>query len=72
MIVFAFLIISCKLLNIELDKSITGKDAENQYTFGLSKYIVGHSLKVQSDISLLKVENSNDEIMFRLQFDIHF
>lgn len=64
--------VSARYTNIELDKNITGKDAENQYTLGLSRYIVGHSLKVQSDISYLEVDNNNDEIMFRLQVDIHF
>ncbi len=64
--------VSGRYTNIELDKNITGRDAENQYTFGVSRYIVGHKLKVQSDISLLQVENSNDNWMYRLQFDIHF
>ncbi len=64
--------VSGRYTNIELDKNITGKDAENQYTFGVSRYIVGHKLKVQSDISLLQVDNANDNWMYRLQFDIHF
>ena len=64
--------VSGRYTNIELDKTITGRDAENQYTLGVSRYIVGHKLKVQSDISLLQVDNSNDNWMYRLQFDIHF
>lgn len=64
--------VSGRYTNIELDKNITGKDAENQYTFGVSKFIVGHKLKIQSDISLLQVDNANDNWMYRLQFDIHF
>ena len=64
--------VSGRYTNIELDKNITGKDAENQYTFGVSRFIVGHKLKIQSDISLLQIDNSNDQIMYRLQFDIHF
>jgi hypothetical protein len=64
--------VSGRYTNIELDKTITGKDAENQYTLGVSKYIVGHKLKVQTDISHLEVANGNSELMFRLQFDIHF
>ncbi len=58
--------------NIELDQNITGKNAENQYTLGVSKYIAGHKLKVQSDISYLEIDNSNDNLMFRLQLDVHF
>jgi hypothetical protein len=64
--------VSGRYTNIELDKIVTGKEAENQYTLGVSKYIVGHKLKIQSDISVLDVANSNNQIMYRLQFDIHF
>ncbi|MDD7884648.1 porin [Flavivirga sp. 57AJ16] len=64
--------ISGRYTNIELDRTITGKNPENQYTLGVSKYIVGHKLKVQTDISHLEVENGNNELMYRLQFDIHF
>lgn len=64
--------VSGRYTNIELDKNITGKNPENQYTLGLSKYIVGHALKVQTDISYLDVTGSNEQIMYRLQFDIHF
>lgn len=62
--------VSGRYTNIELDKNITGKDKETQYTLGVSKFIVGHKLKVQSDISYLDVDNS--KWMYRLQFDIHF
>ncbi|OUR94738.1 porin [Flavobacteriales bacterium 34_180_T64] len=61
-----------RFTTIELDKNITGKTAQNQYTLGVSKYIVGHSLKVQTDISHLEVNGGNNELMWRLQFDIHF
>lgn len=59
--------------NITLDKEITGAGVENQYTLGLSKYFVGHKLKVQTDISLNDYEENIDNgVMYRLQFDIHF
>ena len=64
--------LSGRYTNIELDKDITGKNKEQQYTLGVSKYIVGHNLKVQTDISYLDVDTSNSHIMWRLQFDIHF
>lgn len=52
---------------------ITGRSAQQQYTMGVSKFIVGHALKVQSDLSYLKVDNSaNSGLMYRLQVDIHF
>ena len=64
--------ISGRFTNIELDNTITNANPESQYTLGLSKYIVGHKLKVQTDISHLDVTNSNNEFLFRLQVDIHF
>ncbi|MBT8316634.1 MAG: porin [Lutibacter sp.] len=64
--------ISGRFTHIKLDEDITGKVPENQYTVGVSKYIVGHSLKIQTDISLLDVNLKSDVIMWRLQFDIHF
>ncbi|MFT5780395.1 MAG: phosphate-selective porin OprO/OprP [Crocinitomicaceae bacterium] len=54
-------------------ETVTGKSAVTQYTFGVSKYVVGHKLKVQTDVSYLTTEGSdNNGLMYRLQFDIHF
>jgi hypothetical protein len=64
--------VSGRYSTAELDKNITGKMPESQYTFGVSRYIVGHSLKVQTDISLIDVANQGDQYLYRLQFDIHF
>lgn len=64
--------VSGRYTNIDLDKNITGKDLESQYTIGLSRFIVGHKLKVQTDVSYLDLENKNNEVMWRLQFEIHF
>jgi len=64
--------ISGRYTTIELDKNITGKNPEDQYTLGVSKYLVGHKLKVQSDISYLSITGGTNELMYRLQFDIHF
>lgn len=64
--------ISGRYSGVTLDENITGKNPEQQYTFGISKYIVGHSLKVQTDFSLIDFENQSDQYLYRLQFDIHF
>ncbi|MEJ1221664.1 porin [Sediminicola sp. 1XM1-17] len=64
--------ISGRYTNITLDENITGKSPEDQYTLGLSKYIVGHKLKVQTDLSYLNVDGGTDELMYRLQLDVHF
>ncbi|TRZ45929.1 porin [Robertkochia solimangrovi] len=57
---------------VNLDKSITGKGIEDQYTLGVSKYIVGHKFKVQSDVTYINLANNNDRLMFRIQMDVHF
>ncbi len=43
-----------------------------QYTFGLSKYISKHTLKLQSDITLITEETKDDQIMFRVQLELGF
>ncbi|MDX1317227.1 MAG: porin, partial [Xanthomarina gelatinilytica] len=58
--------------NVDLSKSITGESLVNEYTLGLSKYIVGHKLKVQTDVTYVETENINSRLAYRLQFDIHF
>jgi len=64
--------VSGRFTNVKLDEVITGRQPENQYTLGVSKYIVGHKLKVQTDISHLEIANGNNQLMFRLQLDLHF
>ncbi|MDG1331447.1 MAG: porin [Crocinitomicaceae bacterium] len=54
-------------------ETVTGRASQKQYTLGLSKYFVGHALKVQTDLSYLQTDNSPDSgLMYRLQMDIHF
>ncbi len=43
-----------------------------QYTLGVNRFLVGHKLKVQSDISYTTLDGQEDNITFRLGFDIHF
>ncbi len=58
---------------VTLDEQITGEAIENQYTFGISKYIVGHKLKIQTDVSLDDFEdNMDNSLEYRLQIDLHF
>ena len=64
--------ISARYTNVTLNKNSTGKGAENQYTLGLSKYISGHSLKVQTDLSYTDIAFSTNTLLYRIQVDIHF
>ncbi len=54
---------------------------ETEYTIGLSKYVVGHKLKVQTDLSYRQRGfdgnsspngGKDDKLYWRVQFDIHF
>ena len=48
-------------------------NAEARYTLGVSRYIVGHALKVQADVTYKTEENTTDtKLMYRLQIDFHF
>ena len=52
--------------------NVVGKDDQTQYTLGVSKFFVGHKLKVQSDITYsTEVDNPNSDLMFRVQLDVH-
>jgi hypothetical protein len=52
--------------------NVTSRLGEEQYTLGVSKYIVGHKLKVQSDVSYTTLEGDAESIAFRIGFDLHF
>lgn len=63
--------------NMELVGRYTSVDLqvgtdENQYTIGLNRFISGHQLKVQADLTYRAVAGGNDGLMFRTQMDIHF
>ncbi|WP_299121896.1 porin [uncultured Winogradskyella sp.] len=53
-------------------ESETGALPTEQYTLGVNKFVVGHKLKVQSDISYSTLDGNDDNITFRIGFDIHF
>ena len=44
----------------------------DRYTLGLNNFIVGHKLKVQSDLSYTLTDGSGDALMFRTGFELHF
>jgi len=45
---------------------------DTRYTLGLSKFFVGHKLKLQTDLTYRDRETSNDQLTYRLQMDLHF
>ncbi len=62
---------SGRYTNVNLDDIIGGRNTD-QYTVGVSKFLVGHKLKVQSDISYTTIDGDGDNWMYRLQLDVHF
>ena len=62
---------SGRYTTVSLD-NIAGGTNTDQYTAGVSKYLSGHKLKVQSDLSYTTINNQGDNWMFRLQLDVHF
>ncbi len=55
------------------DTDVTGKEDQTQYTLGVSKFFVGHKLKVQSDVTYSEtVDDPDSELIYRIQFDLHF
>lgn len=45
---------------------------EVQYTIGFNKFIVDHKLKLQTDLTYRDRDESSDELVYRLQMDLHF
>lgn len=56
--------------------NMEGYAGQNQFTLGLSKYVVGHSLKVQTDLTFAETETSgsvySNDLIFRLQVELAF
>lgn len=48
----------------------TQRNQEEEITLGLSKYISGHNLKIQGDISMVQEQGEDDQLRFRLQLEV--
>jgi phosphate-selective porin OprO and OprP len=62
--------IAARYTDLNPDEEIA--TSEEQYTVGLSKYIVGHKLKFQTDYTYIDKFEGSDQFMVRAQVDIHF
>lgn len=55
---------------------VSGFNRENNYTVGVSKYVVGHFLKVQSDLTFEEQLTApgvwTNNLIYRLQFEVAF
>lgn len=63
--------IAARFTRLEFE-AVTAKEPTKQYTLGFNKFVVGHKLKIQSDISYTTLDDESDNITFRVGFDIHF
>lgn len=68
--------IAARVTTITPEKT-SGRDMQDMYTLGLSRYIVGHSLKVQTDFSLVRETDQftmdvSDEYLWRFQIEMSF
>lgn len=53
-------------------QSVTQLAKNVQYTLGLSRYLAGHTVKVQTDVSLLEKQTDLSQLMYRFQVEIGF
>ncbi|MEQ9169178.1 MAG: FmdC precursor, partial [Fulvivirga sp.] len=54
------------------DLNYSAINEEKEYTLGLSRYIVGHSLKVQTDFSYDDFPLAENQFKFRFQIELAF
>lgn len=64
--------VSGRFTNLNFDALVQSTTEEQQYTLGVSKYIVGHNLKLQTDISYATYADQNNSVTARLQLELQF
>ena len=64
--------ITGRYTHINFHEIVSSKNKITQYTLGLSKYVAKHKLKIQTDATYENTVASNNKIVYRIQFDIHF
>ena len=61
--------VSGRYTSVDIAKDFANTSNVTEYTLGLSKYIVGHKLKVQSDIAYIDSESAT-VADYRIRFQI--
>ncbi|NNC95967.1 MAG: FmdC precursor [Chitinophagales bacterium] len=51
---------------------VSSLSKRNEYTLGLSKYIVGHNLKIQTDLGYTDFDARGNSILYRFQVEVTF
>ena len=52
--------------------AVTIYSKQIDHTLGVSKYIIGHKLKIQADVTYRDSENKDNLVLGRVQMEIHF
>ncbi len=53
-------------------ENLTQRQDQKLYTLGLSKYIMGHTLKAQSDLTFVRQQHAGDNLLYRFQLEVGF
>ncbi len=65
--------VAARYTSIRMDDEFSGLKDEDEVTLGLSKYIVGHKLKIQTDVSRNTRPDIDDgKYRFRMQLEVQF
>ena len=62
--------IAGRFTNVSLD-GVAKVEERNEYTIGISRYVVGHKLKIQADASYIDIIGKTNTAGVRFQVDIH-
>ena len=54
------------------DKIYSGLKESEEWTLALSRYFVGHNLKIQSDVSWIATNNFQEQVRVRAQVEMQF
>lgn len=62
--------VAARFTSINPDEKVA--EDESQYTLGISKFIAGHKLKVQTDFTYRAIDNKNNNVFWRTQVEFQF
>jgi len=61
-----------RFTSIMPNTNFSTNETQNEFTLGGSKYIVGHKLKVQTDLTYSTEGGESSSLEYRIGFDLHF
>lgn len=62
--------IAGRFTSIQPNSDLSSIEDRDEYMVGFSKYVRGHSLKIQSDLSYNTIAGKDDFLMFRIQTEV--